>query len=134
MYNKTDIFAQAEESTYSVRMESNSEISHLLHGIKIIYDKEVKCITILDTTQGGDYFKEISKPDYSTFYVKGWIGGVFHIALQTYQRKLDLIGLKIKKEVNTRKNDKHLKSLKECRKWYLIRYSKVSKKMNLLTN
>tara|TARA_R110002020_G_scaffold137295_1_gene306221 strand:- start:1466 stop:1870 length:405 start_codon:yes stop_codon:yes gene_type:complete len=134
MYERADIFAQAEQVKGSVRMESNAEISHLLHGVKLIYDKKVDCITILDTTRGGDYFKEMSKTDYSHFYSKGWLHGVYHIALQTYQRKLDLIGEKIKNEVNTRKNDKHMKSLKESRKSYLNRYSKVKQKLYFLTN
>ena len=133
MYARVDIFAQAEQERTSVRRESNSEISHLLHGIQLIYDKKVRSITILNTTVGGDYFKEMSNQDYSTFYKEGWLCGVYHMALQNYQRKLEIIGAKIKNEVNTRKNDKHMKSLKESRKLFLNRYSKVKQKLYFLT-
>jgi len=133
VYKIADIFAQAEQQRRFVRQESNTEISHLLHGTQLIYDKRVKSIVILNTTMGGDYFKEMSQEDYQTFYKEGWLSGVYKMALQNYQRKLDIIGAKIKNEVNTRKNDKHMKSLKESRKLYLNRYSQVQQKLYFLT-
>ena len=50
------------------------------------------------------------------------------------KRKLNLIEQRIKKEVNTRKNDKHIQKLKTTRENLLIKYSKRNKQLNLITN
>ena len=41
--------------------------------------------------------------------------GAINLALSNYSFKLDLIEQKIKTEVNTRKNDKHIQNLKSKR-------------------
>ena len=50
------------------------------------------------------------------------------------KRKLNLIEQRIKKEVNTRKNDKHIQKLKATRENLLVKYSKRNKQLNLITN
>ena len=50
------------------------------------------------------------------------------------KRKLDLIEERIKREVNTRKNDKHIQRLKTSRENLLIKYSKRKKQLKQLTN
>ena len=50
--------------------------------------------------------------------------------MMNYKRKLDLIEEKIKMEVNTRKNNKHIKKLKSSRENLLIKYSKRITQLN----
>ena len=50
------------------------------------------------------------------------------------KRKLDLIEERIKREVNTRKNDKHIQRLKTSRENLLIKYSKRKKQLKQITN
>ena len=50
--------------------------------------------------------------------------------MMNYKRKLDIIEWKIKEEVNTRKNDKHIKKLKSTRETLLVKYTKRIKQLN----
>ena len=50
------------------------------------------------------------------------------------KRKLDLIEGKIRTEVNTRKNDKHIQRLKTNRETLLFKYSKRKQQLKQLTN
>ena len=129
-----EIFLQAEQGKGSVRQESNTEISHIMHGMKIIYDKCCKSVTILNTTKSAEYYKEVEKYEYGIFSRLGWTMGVYQMALLNYKRKLNLIEARIKSEVNTRKNDKKMKALKQSRIRFMILYAYVKKKINLLTN
>ena len=50
------------------------------------------------------------------------------------KRKLNLIEERIRAEVNTRKNDKHIQKLKTTRENLLLKYSKRKQQLNLITN
>jgi len=134
VYSPMEIFVQAERSSEGFRAESSTDISHLLHGMKLIYDKRIKTVTILNTTQAIHYDKEVKSHEYLLFNKWGWMIGVYEMALRNYKRKLKIVESKIKVEVNSRKNDKKMKALKQSRLLFMNRFAKVSKKMNLLTN
>ena len=129
-----DVFIQAEQGKGSIRSESNTEISHLMHGMSMIFDKYQKNVTILNTTLSVEYYKEIDKEEYILFNNMGWKMGVYHMALNNYKRKLEVIENLIKSEVNTRKNDKKMQALKQARMRFMNMYATVKKKINLLTN
>jgi len=101
-------------------------------GVKIVRDRETGEIEILNTTKGGDYYEEISKKEYDNFYIKGWRYGVYIVSLSNYRRKLDLINDRIQDLIGKSARKKDIDSLQERRKNIMQRYTKVSKKLNLL--
>ena len=130
--NLKDIFyeAEADRGSRSLRHYPADGIIGL--GILIEYNKKTQEIKIQNTTIGGDYYKEITDDQYEIFYEYGWKYGIYVVALSNYRRKLDKIESQIKREVNTRKNAKHIHSLKQSRERILQRYGKVSQKLNLI--
>jgi|TARA_R100001369_G_scaffold331_2_gene869 hypothetical protein len=78
---------------------------------------------ILNTSRGGDYYKELTHEEYDTFYLNGWEKGVLLISMGNCLRKLNMIEDRIKIEINTRKNDKYIRGLKTSRDKILNLYS-----------
>ncbi len=60
----------------------------------------------------GEVYKELRKDEYDEICKHGWRKGVLILVLDSYHHKLSKISDNIRDEVNTRRNDKHLKSLK----------------------
>jgi len=87
-------------------------------------------IEILNMVKGGDYFKECSEEEYEVFFQYGWSIGADNVMLNNYNFKLTLIQEKIKQEVNTRKNDKHIQNLKNRREKILQKYTERKIKFN----
>ena len=88
-------------------------------------------MNIFNTTKGV-FYREISTADYQTFMEYGWVVGIYKMSLSNKKRKLGLIESKIRSEVNSRKNDKHIKSLKKSRTEILKEYNTIRKKLNQL--
>jgi len=73
----------------------------------------------------GEVYEEINQEEYDILCEYGWRKGVLKLVLKSYQIKLDTITEKVKIEVNTRRNDKHLKSLKSSRQQIMDSYLKI---------
>tara|TARA_R110002020_G_scaffold191683_1_gene391602 strand:- start:837 stop:1238 length:402 start_codon:yes stop_codon:yes gene_type:complete len=128
MYKLNDIFNQANTDEVSINLDGMGYEARLRQGIKIT--KEGHDVHIYNTTKGGLFYEEITTEQYQTFLDNGWVVGVYRLTLLNYRRRLDLIEKKMKQEVNTRKNDKHIKSMKKIRKQILIDYRRVIKQIN----
>ena len=128
MYKLTDIFNQADNDEVSINIDGLGYEARLRQGIKIT--REGQDVQILNTTRGGLFYDEITSEQYQTFFEYGWVIGVYRLTLVNYRRRLELIEKKMKKEVNTRKNDKHIKSMKKIRTSILIDYRRVTKQIN----
>ena len=63
------------------------------------------------------------------FFQHGWEEGALMVSILNCKRKLDLVEYKMRMEVNTRKNDKHIQKLKNSRDILLIKYSKQQQKL-----
>ena len=87
-------------------------------------------IEILNCSKNGDYFQECNEKEYDLFFKHGWTQGCMMLSISNCKRKLDLVEYKMRMEVNTRKNDKHIQRLKNSRDLLLIKYSKQQKKLN----
>ena len=129
-YNLEDIWQQAEEDRLSAKTSLPKGVCILGMGVKI--QKFENYIQILNTAKGGDYFKELNESEYQFFFEDGWKVGAINLALSNYSYKLNLIEQKIRTEVNTRKNDKHIQNLKNKRESILKKYSKQKSKLNKL--
>jgi len=80
-------------------------------------------IEILNTSRGGDHYKELTEEEYKFFFENGWEKGVLLTSMGNYLRKLNMIEDRIQEEINTRKNDKHIQGLKVSREKILQKYS-----------
>tara|TARA_R110000751_G_scaffold27669_5_gene72972 strand:+ start:1870 stop:2295 length:426 start_codon:yes stop_codon:yes gene_type:complete len=129
-YTLIDIFNQAQADEFSAVLDGDDFEARILSGIRIEQEKETKKTIIHNTTRGGDFYREITSEQYEMFYEKGWTVGVYVLSLSNYRRKLEMIESNIKREVNTRKNAKHIMHLKSARERIMNSYSKVNKKLN----
>ena len=129
MYKLTDIFNQANTDEVSINIDGVGYEARLRQGIKIT--KEENTFHIFNTTIGV-FYQEISEEQYQTFYEYGWVIGVHKLALINYKRKLRVVENKMRNEVNTRKNDKHIKTLKKARLSLIESYRRASNKLNKL--
>jgi len=132
MHNKEEIFSQALKDANAIHEQKPLGYSVINYGVKI--QKFSSKIEILNCSKSGDYFQECSKDEYEMFFIHGWKKGGLRLSMMNCKRKLDLIEERIKREVNTRKNDKHIQRLKTSRENLLIKYSKRNKQLNKLTN
>ena len=129
MYNLEDIFNQSKEDIHSMKPTINSAINN---GVKI--QKFPSKIEILNCGRSGDFFQECNDEEYDLFYKYGWKEGSVRLSMMNYKRKLNIIENKIRDEVNTRKNDKHIKKLKTSRESLLVKYSNRIKQLNRIKN
>tara|TARA_Y100001937_G_scaffold128005_1_gene202025 strand:- start:8339 stop:8749 length:411 start_codon:yes stop_codon:yes gene_type:complete len=127
-YSLEDIWNEAVKDVNSTFSHMPKGESILGSGVKI--QKFLDRIEILNTSKGGDYFQELNKEEYKFFFKDGWKIGSVNLALSNYAYKLNVIEQKIKTEVNTRKNDKHIQNLKNKRESILKKYSKQTSKLN----
>jgi len=129
MYKLIEVYRQAETDEVSIKTDGPGYEGRVRQGIKIT--KENNIVNIFNTTKGV-FYQEITSEEYETFLEYGWVIGIHKMSLRNKKRKLNLIENKMRSEVNSRKNDKHIKSLKKYRKEILKEYIRITKKLNLL--
>jgi len=122
------IFDQAMKDRKAIVTNTSKVESVIANGIKI--QKFADRIEILNMGKGGDYFKECSPEEYQFFYEDGWLIGCYRVKINNCLHKLKIIEEKIKTEVNTRKNDKHIQNLKSRRESILQKYTINKNKLN----
>ena len=132
MYNVEDIYIQAFNDSNSLKIEKPNVNSVLNYGVKI--QKFNSKTEILNCSRSWDYFQECNEEEYNLFFKYGWREGSLRLSLMNYKRKLEVVEENIKKEVNTRKNDKHIQKLKTTRENLLLKYSNRNKQLNQITN
>jgi hypothetical protein len=130
MRSLIDVFNEARKDPRAIISKYSNRETIINKGCKI--QKFTDRIEILNMGKGGDYFKVCTDDEYKFFFVHGWKMGVIHLALSNCKYKLKIIEQRIKQEVNTRKNDKHIQNLKNRREKILIKYTTLNKKLNQL--
>jgi len=80
----------------------------------------------------GYFWSEINEDEYQTIVENGWIMGTISLSLKKITNQLDEIETKIRSEVNTRKNNKYLITLKRRRSELMNIYSSILKQINKL--
>ena len=88
MYSLKEVYKQAEEDKGSANLNSLVYGARINRAIKIVKCYETDEVIILNTTLGGDYYKEITKEQYNIFKEKGWLFGIYVVSLSNYRRKL----------------------------------------------
>lgn len=132
MYSIEDLYSQAIKDNEAISSLLPFGYSVINYGVKL--QKFPSKIEILNCGRNGDYFQECNEEEYNLFYKYGWREGGLRLSLLNCKRKLDLIEERIRKEVNTRKNDKHIQKLKNSREELLFKYSSKQKQLNQITN
>jgi|TARA_R110000796_G_scaffold26700_4_gene73842 hypothetical protein len=130
MYSKEEVYLQSLN-------DNNASIS-LTEGVNTVINYGVKIqrfssgIEFLNCGRGGDYFQECNEEEYDLFYQYGWREGAIRLSMMNCKRKLDIVERKIRSEINTRKNDKHIQRLKSSRENLLVKYSRRNKQLKLI--
>ena len=130
MFKRKDIMTQALEDPKSIKNVLPKGVSVIGRGVKIQqFDDGIQ---ILNMGKGGDYFKECSNEEYDFFYRDGWRKGCSQVSMSNCLHKLSIIESRIKTELNTRKNDKHIQNLKNRRETLLNKYTNLKTELNKL--
>ena len=130
MFKRSDIMKQALEDPKSIKNILPIGVSVIGRGVKIQEFEDG--IQILNMGKGGDYFKECSNEEYDFFYRDGWRKGCTQVSMSNCLHKLSIIESRIKTELNTRKNDKHIQNLKNRRESLLNKYTNLKSELNKL--
>ena len=106
-------------------------------GNEPYWDKEDKewelktnIFELINLSKGGSYYVECTEEEYDLFYNYGWKEGAIRLCISNTKRKLEMIEDKIKNEVSTRKNNKHIESLKAKRTGLLNKYAMRKVELN----
>ena len=130
MFKRKDIMNQALGDPKSIKNVLPKGVSVIGRGVKIQqFDDGIQ---ILNMGKGGDYFKECSDEEYDFFYRDGWRKGCTQVSMSNCLHKLSIIESRIKTELNTRKNDKHIQNLKNRRETLLNKYTNLKTELNNL--
>jgi|TARA_R110000851_G_scaffold190072_2_gene340425 hypothetical protein len=127
MFSIKEVYIQALEDKTAIHQVLQNGESIINMGVKI--QKFNDYIEILNCSKGGDYFSSFNDEEYKIILKEGWKVGCIKTAMNNCLHKLNLIESKMKIEVNTRKNDKHIQNLKNRRESILIKYSKHNNKL-----
>jgi len=129
MRNLNSVFEEAKLDEYSGVLDSKGAEARIVLAIKITRDRESGDVEILNTSKGGDYYKEISKDEYELFIKKGWRYGVYVLYLSNCRLKLNSIEIRINEHIQ--ENIKTtLEMLQTRRKVILNNYAQVKNKLN----
>jgi len=133
MYTLKEILNQAiTNNVVQIDNTDSPSFNVIRMGVKI--QKFNNRIEILNTSKGGSYYKECDEEEYSFFTDYGWKTGCVKLAIHNCIHKLKLIENKIKTEVNTRKNDKHIQNLKNKRELVLCKHAELQLKLKSIIN
>ena len=127
MYSIEEVYSQALKDYSAIHQVLQNGDSVINMGVKI--QKFNDYIEILNCSKGGDYFTSFNDQEYKLILKEGWKVGCIKTAMNNCLHKLNLIEDKMKIEVNTRKNDKHIQNLKNRRESILKKYSKHNNKL-----
>ncbi len=130
MYSLEEIWLQALGDASAVLQQVPK--GELIIGSGVRMQRFGDRIEMLNMNKGGDYYKILDEDEYNIFYHGGWRRGSVNLSISNCLFKLGLIEDKIKTEVNTRKNDKHIQNLKNRRENILNKYTKLKQKLNQL--
>ena len=125
MHSLKDIWEIAKADGYATALDGDAYESRLMYGTKIVYDYASDSVSLFNTAKGGGFYEELPLHQIHYFYERGWRLGVYQVALDTLQEKLERIEGKIKKEMNGRKNPKQIQSMKKSRERVMNQYSKL---------
>ena len=132
MYSKQDIFNQIKSDTSAIKSPMPNGEGYINLGIKV--QKFGDTIEIINLARGGDYYVPCNEEEEKYFFKYGFNEGALRLCIANTKRKLGMIEDKIRGEVTTRRNNKHIMSLKARREGLLNKYAERKLQLNKITN
>ena len=129
-----EIYQEAVDDSYGISLDGQGYQSRVMFGVKIVRETSNKEVEIINTLQGGDYYKPLSEGELDNFLAGGWRYGVYLLSLANCRNKLNLIEQRIQKEINGRASAKQVGLLKAQRKRIMNKYTEINFKLNQLNN
>lgn len=130
MYSLEDIFKQAEKDYHSKILSGRGFVSFLCYGFKVVKDLESAEINIIDMTNGGDFYTEITSDVYYTFQRLGWKKAIYVLYMNNCRLKLSRLESRINNALVNNESVKHIRKLKASREQILRNFNKVKIKLN----
>lgn len=127
MYSLEDIYIEASQDTDCIHYDMPNGVGFINYGVKL--QRFSTTIELLNCGRGGDYFKELTEEEYNFFFKHGWREGGLRLIIGNCKRKLAMIEERMREEMNTRKNDKHIQKLKIQRENILKKYATYNNKL-----
>jgi hypothetical protein len=127
VYSLEDIYIEASKDTDAIHCDLPKGVGIINYGVKL--QRFSTGIELLNCGRGGDYFKELTEKEYNFFYRYGWREGGLRLSMGNCKRKLEMIEERMRDEINTRKNDKHIQRLKMQRETILKKYATYNNKL-----
>lgn len=124
-----DIFKEAVADKDTVTLDGIGYEARMLYGIKISKDNYTQDIIIQECTYSGDYYTEICMRHYDLFLENGWKYALYVLSLNNLRLRLDEIGNKMRQEINSRNNEKYIKSLVQSKDNLETMYNKINSKL-----
>ena len=131
MYSElNEVFDTALDDRKTINANSDGYQARIGYGVKIVNEKGL--ITIYNTANGGDFYREITDDEYEVFLQEGWYSGVYKMCIEKYKGILQEIERKTKKKIKGRKNLKYLDYLKKHKETILKKYYNITQKLSKL--
>jgi len=130
MYTVQEVMEQALIDSQSIRVDGDGYEATISSGFKASRDNLSGQIVFKCTSRGGEWYSKLRENEIEVLLKKGWRIGVDVLSLSNISTKLDRVEELIKREMNERRNPKHIQHLKKMRDNLIIKYNYFKSKLN----
>ncbi len=130
MYTAQEVMEQALTDSQSVRVDGEGYEATISSGFKASRDKLSGQIVFKCTSRGGEWYSKLRENEIEVLLENGWRIGVDVLSLSNISTKLDRVEELIKREMNERRNPKHIQHLKKMRDNIIVKYNFFKSKLN----
>ena len=130
MYTEEQVMEQALTDSQSVRVDGDGYEATISSGFKASRDNLSGQIVFKCTSRGGEWYSKLSENEIEILLDNGWRVGVDVLSLSNISTKLDKVEELIKREMNERRNPKHIQHLKKMRDNLMVKYNFFKSKLN----
>lgn len=129
-YTAQEVVEQALTDSQSIRVDGDGYEARISSGCKVLRDKLSGQIVFKCTSRGGEWYSKLRENEIKVLLENGWRIGVDKLSLSNIRIKLDRVEELIKREMNDRRNPKHIQHLKKMRDNLIIKYNFFKSKLN----
>ena len=130
MYTVQEVMEQALTDSQSIRVDGDGYEARISSGFKATRDNLSGQIVFKCTSRGGEWYSKLRENEIKVLLENGWRIGVDKLSLSNIRIKLDRVEELIKREMNDRRNPKHIQHLKKMRDNLIIKYNFFKSKLN----
>jgi len=130
MYTTQEVMEQALTDSQSVRVDGDGYEATISSGFKASRDNLSGQIVFKCTSRGGEWYSKLNENEIEILLENGWRSGVDVLSLSNIRTKLDRVEELIKREMNERRNPKHIQHLKKMRDNLIVKYNFFKSKLN----